>query len=164
VEVTPGPATSPAAVDAVCAFLMGIGKVPVRLKRDAPGFILNRVQFAGLSEAIRLVEEDVADAASVDLVARLSFLLRHVLFGPLAAHDYFGRKQSSQGIFTYLANATGNEQYRPGALFADKVAAEAAGEPSTWYEPGTLPPLDSGRCERLLVELLQFLRERGLMP
>ena len=50
-----------------------IEKIPVRVEKDVPGFIGNRLQHALWREAISLVENGVCDAKSVDTVIKSSF-------------------------------------------------------------------------------------------
>ncbi len=90
VEVVPGARTAPETVDRVVALLTEAGKLPVRVGRDVPGFIGNRLQHALWREAIALVAEGVCDAATVDLVVRNTIGLRLATLGPLENADYIG--------------------------------------------------------------------------
>ena len=78
-----------------------IGKTPVRVERDVPGFIGNRLLHALWREAIHLVETGVASPADVDLVASLTFGLRLPAVGPFANMDLVGLELLSQ-IQSYL--------------------------------------------------------------
>jgi 3-hydroxybutyryl-CoA dehydrogenase len=89
VEVIPHAGTRADAVDAVVALLGECGKVGVPIA-DVTGFVLNRLQYALFSEAARLVEEGVATAESVDLIARTTFGFRLPFFGPFAIADIAG--------------------------------------------------------------------------
>lgn len=90
VEVVPSVRTAPATTDRVVALLERAGKVPVRVGRDVPGFIGNRLQHALWREAIALVAEGICDAATVDLVVRNTIGLRLATLGPLENADYVG--------------------------------------------------------------------------
>ncbi len=90
VEVVPSERTVPATADRVVALLTHAGKLPVRVGRDVPGFIGNRLQHALWREAIALVAEGVCDAATVDLVVRNTIGLRLGTLGPLENADYVG--------------------------------------------------------------------------
>ena len=156
VEVSPGSHTETAAVDATMRCLEEIGKRPVRLRRDIPGRIANRLHFVMLNEAIKLVEEGVASAESIDTVARYTFIVRHALFGPLGAHDIYGRKGSSLKNFAYLQEATGNPTFAPTDLHRVRVELEKTGqqEASRWRDGG-LP--DRRKCDEQVVALMKFL-------
>ncbi|MBW6496047.1 MAG: 3-hydroxyacyl-CoA dehydrogenase family protein, partial [Burkholderiaceae bacterium] len=62
VEVVSTEWTDTASVDAMMALLAGAGKTPVRVAKDVPGFIGNRLQHALWREAISLVERGICDA------------------------------------------------------------------------------------------------------
>ena len=72
VEVIAGKQTSPAAFAQAWALQELCGKIPVDSK-DAPGFIVNRFFVPWLNESMRLVEEGVADIATVEAAAKASF-------------------------------------------------------------------------------------------
>ena len=67
-----------------------IDKTPVRVEKDVPGFIGNRLQHALWREAISLVENGVCDAKSVDTVIKSSFGRRLSVLGPLENADLVG--------------------------------------------------------------------------
>ena len=90
VEVVPGQRTSGATADRVSALLEQLGKTPVRVHRDVPGFIGNRLQHALWREAIALVADGICDADTADLVARNTIGLRLARMGPLENADYVG--------------------------------------------------------------------------
>lgn len=90
VEVIQTAETSPEIVSRVMDLLTGLGKVPVHVKKDVPGFVGNRLQHALWREAISLVERGVCDAATVDLVVKNSFGRRLAVLGPLANADMVG--------------------------------------------------------------------------
>ena len=90
VEVIPSARTAPATVERVMELLAHAGKMPVRVGRDVPGFIGNRLQHALWREAIALVAEGVCDAQTVDLVVRNTIGLRLATLGPLENADYVG--------------------------------------------------------------------------
>ena len=66
VEVVPGEGTAPEVVARVRETLRGLGKRPVLVERDVPGFIWNRIQMAVLREAVWIVENGAASPDTVD--------------------------------------------------------------------------------------------------
>ncbi|MEN3307825.1 MAG: 3-hydroxybutyryl-CoA dehydrogenase [Micromonosporaceae bacterium] len=90
VEVVRGRHTSDATMDRTVAFLRRLGKTPVRVEKDVPGFVGNRLQHALWREAIALVADGVCDAATVDLVVRNTIGLRLAEMGPIENADYVG--------------------------------------------------------------------------
>lgn len=90
VEVVSTEWTDDAVADQMMALLDDAGKTPVRVKKDVPGFIGNRLQHALWREAISLVENGICDAESVDTVIKASFGRRLAVLGPLENADLVG--------------------------------------------------------------------------
>lgn len=90
VEVVSTEFTSDAVFEATFAWLSAVGKQPVKVLRDVPGFIGNRLQHALWREAIGLVEDGVCDADAIDLVVKNSFGLRMPVLGPMENADLVG--------------------------------------------------------------------------
>ncbi len=90
VEVIRTEWTDDGIMDAMVALLGHAGKTPVRVQRDVPGFIGNRLQHALWREAISLVERGTCDAAAVDTVIKASFGRRLAVLGPLETADMVG--------------------------------------------------------------------------
>ena len=90
VEVVKGSDTAQDTVDVVYDFLQRVGKRPVKVRKDVPGFIGNRLQHALWREAISLVESEIAEADDVDEVISSGFGLRLPALGPLRNADLVG--------------------------------------------------------------------------
>ena len=82
VEVVAGERTSPEAVDRAVAFYRAIGKRPLRVRREAPGFVMNRLQEAVWRETFHLVADDIATCAELDAAVTDGCGMRWALFGP----------------------------------------------------------------------------------
>ncbi len=90
VEVIYGARTADRTVAALCTMLEYVGKRPVVVRRDVPGFIGNRLLHALQKEAMAVVASGVASAADVDLVVTQGFGRRLGVVGPLAVCDLAG--------------------------------------------------------------------------
>jgi 3-hydroxybutyryl-CoA dehydrogenase len=90
VEVIQTADTDHAIIIRMMALLKTLGKIPVHVKKDVPGFVGNRLQHALWREAISLVENGVCDAETVDLVVKNSFGARLAVLGPLENADLVG--------------------------------------------------------------------------
>lgn len=66
VEVIPGELTSPETIDITLCLLEKLGKTPVLMEREAPGFIVNRLQMALMREALYMIENGFASLEAVD--------------------------------------------------------------------------------------------------
>ncbi|MXY31415.1 MAG: 3-hydroxyacyl-CoA dehydrogenase family protein [Gammaproteobacteria bacterium] len=116
VEVVRGSRTGDATLDAGVAFARGLGKEPI-VVRDAPGFASSRLGVALGLEAMRMVEEGVADPAAIDKAMELGY--RHPM-GPLRLTDLVGL-DVRLAIAEYLHEKLGGERYRPPAILRRMV-------------------------------------------
>jgi carnitine 3-dehydrogenase len=82
VEVVGGGRTADAAVDWAMAFYAAIGKHPIRILKEVPGHLANRLQMALWREAVHMVAEGVASVADVDAAIALGPGLRWAIMGP----------------------------------------------------------------------------------
>jgi 3-hydroxybutyryl-CoA dehydrogenase len=90
VEVVHAERTRDEVVLRTIALLRSVGKEPVHIKRDVPGFVGNRLQHALWREAFALVANGVCDAETVDRVVKASFGPRLAVMGPIETADYVG--------------------------------------------------------------------------
>jgi 3-hydroxybutyryl-CoA dehydrogenase len=84
VEVLPHPLAPPAIVGRALELLRGLGKRPVLLRREVPGFVANRLQAALAREAFHLVEEGAVTPNDLDAVVTEGPGVRWPFLGPLA--------------------------------------------------------------------------------
>ncbi|SBS79669.1 putative 3-hydroxybutyryl-CoA dehydrogenase [uncultured Mycobacterium sp.] len=116
VEVVRGPETTGEVLRHVLDWVHALGKSDV-VVRDSPGFATSRLGVALGLEAIRMLEEGLADAESIDRAMELGY--RHPM-GPLRSTDLVGldvRLAIAEHLHTTLG-----ERFRPPQLLRDKVA------------------------------------------
>jgi 3-hydroxybutyryl-CoA dehydrogenase len=118
VEVIAGAATSTDTVNTLYDFALQLGKVPVHAK-DAPGFIVNRVARHYYVEALRLVEEGVADLATVDELMRMSGFK----MGPFELMDLIGVDTNFSVTCSMYEAFHQDPKFRPSRLQQQKVDA-----------------------------------------
>lgn len=87
VEISPAPWTAPEVVQKTRALHEKVGQVPVTVKKEVEGFILNRLQAALLNEAWRLVKEDYVTVEDLDKCIRDGLGLRWSFMGPFETID-----------------------------------------------------------------------------
>lgn len=91
VEVVGCEKTEAAVMDWAAAFYTAIGKVAIKLKREIPGYVANRLQSAVFREVIHLINEDVASVEDIDRAISDGPGLRWAVQGPVLtfhqAHD-----------------------------------------------------------------------------
>ena len=121
VEVIRTDWTAEAAMAEMTALLAQAGKTPVRVEKDVPGFIGNRLQHALWREAISLVERGICDAAAVDTVVKSCFGRRLAVLGPLENADLVGTDLTLDIHATVLADL----EARPGpSPYLERLVAE----------------------------------------
>lgn len=128
VEVIPGEATAPEVVERVRDTLAALGKSPVVVRREAPGFLWNRLQFALLREACHIVEAGIATKEEVDLVMRQGLGRRWSIIGPFASLDLGGIGTAAR-VAEYLLPALSDAKTPPPTL-SEPVAAGRTGAES----------------------------------
>ena len=121
VEVIQGAQTKPAIVAGMIELLRTLGKTPVHVKKDTPGFIGNRLQHALWREAMALIQEGICDASAVDLVVRNSIGLRLSEVGPIENADYVGL-DLTRAIHEYVFPALSTAQ-KPLPILEEAIAA-----------------------------------------
>lgn len=96
VELVPHPETAPATMDRTYALMRKIGQSPVRVLKEIDGFVLNRLQYAIISEAWRLVEEEIVSPNDLDLVMSDGLGMRYAFIGPLETMHL-----NAEGVINY---------------------------------------------------------------
>jgi len=120
VEVVGGTKTSPDAIEQAMAFYASIGKKPIRLRKEIPGHVANRLQTALYKEVLYLIEQDVLGVADADDAVSWGPGLRWGIMGPnLQFHlagGAGGIEHFLEGVFVGLSpvmNALGNPKITP---------------------------------------------------
>ena len=90
VEVAKGPGTSNETYDITCDLMERAKKIPIRLRKELPGYLLNRLQGAMNREALRLWAEGMATAEDIELGVVSTFGFRMPHEGPLRHYDLAG--------------------------------------------------------------------------
>jgi 3-hydroxybutyryl-CoA dehydrogenase len=125
VEVIRGEHTAEGAFETVFALMEKVGKVPVRVLKDVPGFLGNRLQHAMWREAISLCDKKVASAEDIDKVVKYGFGARMPFIGPMETADLAGlvlTRDIHRYLFPYLESAT-----KPAPVLEELVSEGATG-------------------------------------
>jgi 3-hydroxybutyryl-CoA dehydrogenase len=159
VEVVAGARTSIEVVDYAYNLLKTAGKHPVRVKKDVPGFVGNRLQHALWREAISIVDQGIADAATVDEVIKNGFGIRLPVLAPLETADMVGLDLTLQ-IHDYTLRHL-DRSAKPASLLRDKVARGELGlKTGQGFYPWDREKAEQLR-KRLLEHLIKWVKEHG---
>jgi len=160
VEVIRGDQTPASLIDRICELIESIGKIPVRVNRDVPGFIGNRLLHALWREALNLVERNIATPEDIDRVARLTFGLRMAAIGPVENMDMVGL-DLIETIHQYLL-ADLADQHQPLRVHREQIDRGNLGMKSGkgFYDWSQRDPDELiERRDRQIVHQLKFLKE-----
>ena len=162
VEVTRGAQTSDETAETLMDVCRKLGKRPILVQHDIPGFVGNRLQFAVVREALHLLADGVASAEDIDTAMTAGPGLRYGCIGPLRTAD-LGGLDIFLAISQYLFAELGAEREAPKALQdlvkAGKLGAKtgagiydyAEGDPSEFL----------ARRDRVLLGFLDTIRREG---
>ena len=146
VEVIRGGQTSDETMDVIEELSEDLGKKPVRVQKDEPGFIVNRILIPLMNEASWIVESDFADVEEVDSTTSYDIGLP---MGAFELADTVGNDVSLH-VLKYMHDVLG-DAYKPCPLLVRKVDNDELGKKTGtgFYEyedgPGAEYPPDAGR-------------------
>jgi 3-hydroxybutyryl-CoA dehydrogenase len=138
VEVIKGLETAEATLGAGMALVLKLGKTPIQVNSDLPGFLLNRINLVSYVEAIRLLEQGVGTVSDIDNGIRLGFGRK---MGPFETGDMVGL-DVSYGALCAIYEDSKEMRFHPPQLLKRKVATGHLGRKAGrgWYvyhEDGT---------------------------
>jgi 3-hydroxyacyl-CoA dehydrogenase len=158
VEIHRGKHTSDEVVQMTRDLMLQVGKKPILVRKEIPGFIVNRIQGAIFREISYLLDEGVATPEDIDMAAKAMYGFRLSCVGPMEADDMIGLDTSarvSTNLFKTLSNRT-----EPSATLLDKVSRGELGikTGNGWYNYGgkTRTQVLDEINRRLLKQLVLF--------
>lgn len=132
VEVVRGFSTSDQTVETAFQFAKSMGKEPVEVKKDSPGFIVNRIMLVQFIEAIRLVEEGIATPEDIDKAVTLGL---NYPMGPFTLQDFAG---VDIGLYSmeYLYDEFKDDRFAPPQTLKQLVRAGRLGRKTGagWFD------------------------------
>jgi 3-hydroxybutyryl-CoA dehydrogenase len=128
VEVIAGRRTDLDIAWKVMGLLKTCGKVPVLVRKDVPGQLGNRIQYAMIRECLHIVAEGIATAEDVDLAIKKGFGLRLPVYGVFEHMDLVGL-DLFQSVLDYLARELSDAKETP-PIHLDKIAKGELGAKS----------------------------------
>lgn len=151
VEVVRTEQAADRAIAATYDLLASVGKRPVHVHRDVPGFVGNRLQHALWREAFAIIDAGICDAATVDEVVRNSFGLRTPVLGPVTNADLIGL-DLTLAIHNYILPHL-NASPEPSSTLRAKAAAGALG----FKSGGGFLPWDAESIAATRTRLTEYL-------
>ena len=147
VELSGAPWTSAETLERARKVYLAIGQVPIDVKKEIDGFILNRLQGALLAEAFRLVGEGYVSAEDVDHCVKNGLGTRWSFMGPFETIEL----NAPGGVPDYCARYTG---------FYKRLASQAAG-PAVYEGDNLKNVVNAWRYEATPERIARRTRERN---
>ena len=125
VEVVSSVQTDPVVAQRGADDMRSAGRVPIMVKRDIPGFLVNRLQHAISREAFHLIDEGIASPADIDAAVRFGFGFRYLAAGPCLQRDHAGLDvhcAAARSIYPDLCNDA-----EPARVLRERVEEGALG-------------------------------------
>jgi 3-hydroxybutyryl-CoA dehydrogenase len=120
VEVIRGKKTRAGLPEEVGEVMRSLGKVPVQVRKDIPGFLANRMQHALSREAFALIDAGIATAEDIDAAVRFGFGFRFLAAGPCLQRDHAGIEVHTAAAATMYPTLSNSEE--PAKSLRAKVA------------------------------------------
>ncbi|MCG8443347.1 MAG: 3-hydroxyacyl-CoA dehydrogenase NAD-binding domain-containing protein [Caulobacterales bacterium] len=157
VEVHSGARTAPAAIAAAAALMKRVGKEPLIVRKETPGFVINRLTGALSREIDHLLDEGVVEPHELDRALKASLGFRLAQIGPMEGEDFIGLDTDarvSRNLFPELSTRT-----EPSVQLLAKVEAGDLGVKTGrgWYDYG-----DADRADLLNARNRRLLEQRRL--
>jgi 3-hydroxybutyryl-CoA dehydrogenase len=155
VEIVPATVTAADTTERLAAWSTALDKRPITLRRDTPGFVANRLQYALLREAYALVEAGICDIADVDTAVTAALGARWAAIGPFATMDLAGlgvHAAVAEGLFPALSNTKTVPETLTRLRAQDAGGAREGRGLLGRYEPGQRERVEETR-DRTLVSL-----------
>ena len=157
VEIVRGAKTSDETAELCYRLMLRLGKKPVRLLKEVPGFLFNRLQFALYREALHCLETGVATAEDIDLVVKAGYGFRLAALGPLETSDFGGLDtflRICRNLFPHLEDSKKPPRVLEKIVGAGKLGVKT-GEGFYKYPKATLKRKIQHR-DRRLIQLLSL--------
>lgn len=144
VEVVPGEKTSPEVVERAVEFYRGLGKKPIVLGKEIPGFVANRLQAAIFRECVHLVAEGVVTEQELDEVVTSSLGQRWAVSGPFLSFHLGGGPGGLPHFLEHLGPGLRKRWGQLGTPDLDEATVQLLGKQASHFG-GTVEELAKAR-------------------
>ena len=159
VEIVSSDATDPSIAQAMVALMKQLGKAPIWVKKDVPGFVGNRIQHAMMREALYLIADGVVSAEHVDIAVRFGFGFRFIACGPIMQKEMSGWDTNyyvGSALYPHLYAEKG-----PPAMLKDMVERNTLGMKTKrgfWQWTDESAAREKNRIEKALQAGIEILK------
>ena len=132
VEVAGGPGTSDETYEIIYELMKRINHVPIRVLKELPGYLLNRIQGAMSREAVRLWADGVATAEEIELGIKATFGFRMPHEGPMMHYDLAGNWKLPMDVRQAISAEHMARHPEPAGEAAERITRHLA-ESTPWF-------------------------------
>ena len=136
VEVAKSPGTSDETYNITYDLMKKVRKVPIRVLKESPGYLLNRIQGAMNQEANRLWAEGVATAEDIELGVKSTFGFRMPHEGPMGHYDLAGIWKWPEDVQTAMRARQTSRESEPSVEVTEKIRERRAQRKPWFVDPG----------------------------
>ncbi|MBU9811068.1 3-hydroxyacyl-CoA dehydrogenase family protein [Rahnella sp. SL6] len=147
VEIVCGPQTSDQTRQQAGALCQQLGKQTVTLHKDVPGFIVNRLQYAMLREALHLVTAGIASIEDVDFAVQSTLAPRWSAMGPLKLMDFAGL-DTVKNVAAILLPVLSRDDALPPWLLEQIEQGHLGTKTGAGFYPWTAQDIEEGLAHR----------------
>jgi len=163
VEIVPSPWTNPELVVKAKMMIERLGCKPIVLKKEVMGFVQNRLQYAILGEAMRMVEQDLVSPEDVDKAVVYGLAPRWAFMGPFQTIDLNAPKGVSDYCDRYLEGIgkvllTEDNSMR----ISNETVSKIDGHQRSLYPVDDVPKFQRWRDERLVALMRHFGEQKAV--
>ncbi|MCI3206788.1 MULTISPECIES: 3-hydroxyacyl-CoA dehydrogenase NAD-binding domain-containing protein [Pandoraea] len=158
VEIAKGERTDVATIDALHAIFRELGRAPVRVNKDVPGFLANRIQHALMREAFSVIDSGLASAGDVDIAVQFGFGFRYAAAGPILLKEFAGfdtQHAAATVIYPSLCNDTVPSRTLAGLVARGHLGMKAKQGMRSWTDAEIAE--ERARYETALMRAAQVL-------
>ena len=160
VEVIRSESTPEALWNRLGETVRALGKKPVMVAKDIPGFVANRLQHALMREAWSLMNQGLAGPEDIDAAVKYGFGLRYLAAGPVLQKDLAGLDihcAAATSVYPTLANDNAPPQALRDKVSSGKLGMKS-GEGFFRWTPASAAA-ERARYERVLIAALELQRK-----
>ena len=161
VEVAKGPGTSDETFNTTYDLMKKIRKIPIRVLKELPGYLLNRIQGTMSREANRLWAEGVATAEDIELGVKSTFGFRMPHEGPMMHYDVAGIWKWPQDVRAAMSTRQASRESELSAEAAEKIRQRMAQGKPWFVDPERFDKVIENRDREYIRRLKELYWSKG---
>jgi 3-hydroxybutyryl-CoA dehydrogenase len=162
VEIVSSEATDPRVAESLVEQMKALGKAPIWVKKDVPGFVGNRLQHAMLREALYLVADGIVSPEGIDDAVRYGFGFRFIACGPMKQKEMSGWDTNATVGMALWPHLYSTHAYPPAVkAMVDRGHVGMKAKRGFWEWTDESIAKEKARIERCLQAGMKILKDDG---